>query len=334
MKSIIATTYGGPEVLRIVDALAPVPADDQVLVRVAASSLNPVDWHELRGKPYLVRIIRGLRAPKPRHHAMGSDIAGTVEAVGAGVTRFTVGDEVLGFGAAAWSELTVVREVGLVRKPEALAMTDAGGVGVAATTALQGLRRGGLRAPASWAPGEIEPMRPRVLIIGASGGVGTFAVQIAKLLGAHVTAVTSTRNLELVARLGADDVIDYTTTEITRGIARFDLVFELAGQRRVRELARILTPTGALVACSAPPGQWIAPVVVPMKLGVASWFSRRSFASFLAKRDTVDLQQLADWLGTGALRVVVDEVYESERIAEAATASESGHTRGKVIVTL
>lgn len=334
MKSIVATTYGGPEVLRAVDAPIPVVADGQVLVRVAASSVNPLDWHELRGTPYVVRIMRGLRAPKPSGRAMGSDVAGVVESVGPDVTRFAVGDEVLGFGLGAWSEFMVVGEAGLVHKPAGVAMTDAAGVGIAAITALQGLRRGGLVAPLTWAPGEVEPMRPRVLIIGASGGVGTFAVQIAKLLGAHVTAVTSTRNLELVARLGADDVIDYTTTEVTRGLARFDLIFELAGNRRRRDLARILTPTGALVACGAPRGEWLAPLAAPAALAITSAFSTRTFASFLAKRDTDDLQQLADWLGTGAVRVVVDEVYPVERIADAVAHAEAGHARGKVIVTL
>lgn len=333
MKSIVATEYGGPEVLRAVDAPAPAVADGQVLVRVAASSVNPLDWHELRGTPYVVRIMRGLRAPKPSGQAMGSDVAGVVESVGPGVTRFAVGDEVLGFGLAAWGELMVVSEAGLVHTPAGVTMIDAGGVGVAAITALQGLRRGGLVEPATWGPGEVEPMRPRVLIIGASGGVGTFAVQIAKLLGAHVTAVTSTRNVDLVARLGADDVIDYTTTEVTRGLARFDLIFELAGNRRRRDLARILTPTGTLVACGAPRGQWLAPLTAPAGLAIASVFSKRTYASFLAKRNIDDLQQLADWLGTGAVRVVVDEVYPVDRIADAVAHAEAGHARGKVIVT-
>jgi NADPH:quinone reductase-like Zn-dependent oxidoreductase len=334
MKSIVATTYGGPEVLRAVDAEPPTVGENQVLVRVAASSINPLDWHELRGTPYVVRMMRGLRAPKSSGQAMGSDVAGVVESVGAGVTRFAVGDEVFGFGSGAWSELMVVGESGLVPKPAGVSMTDAGGVGVAAITALQGLRRGGLVAPLTWGPGEVEPMRPRVLIIGASGGVGTFAVQIAKLLGAHVTAVTSTRNVELVARLGADDVIDYTTTEVTRGIARFDLIFEVAGNRRLRDLARILTPTGSLVACGAPKGDWLAPLAAPATLAVASLSSRRTYASFLAKRDTADLQTLADWLASGALRVVVDEVYPADRIAEALAHGEAGHARGKVIVTV
>ncbi len=334
MKSIVATTYGGPEVLRVADAPSPVAADGQVLVRVTASSVYPLVWLELRGSPYVVRIMRGLRAPKPSGQAMGSDVAGVVESVGPGVTRFVVGDEVLGFGLGAWSDHMVVSETGLVLKPASLSMTDAGGVGVAAITALQGLRHGGLVAPVTWGPGEVEPMRPRVLIIGASGGVGTFAVQIAKLLGAHVTAVTSTRNLDLVARLGADDVINYTTTEVTCGLARFDLIFELAGNRRRRDLARILTRTGSLVVCGAPDGQWLAPLAAPARLAIASRFSQRTFTSFLAKRDTDDLQQLADWLGTGALRVVIDEVYSIDRIADAVVHAEAGHARGKVIVTL
>lgn len=334
MKSIIATRYGGPEVLQTVDAPAPVPGTGQLLVRVAATSVNPLDWHELRGKPYLVRIMRGLRAPKPSGHAMGSDAAGVVEAVGEGVTRFAVGDEVFGFGKAAWSELMVVSEGGVVGKPPTLSMTDAGGVGVAAITALQGLRRGGLAGPVTWQPGEVEPMRPRVLVIGASGGVGTFAVQIAKLLGAHVTAVTSTRNLDLVARLGADDVIDYTTTEVTRQLPRYDLILELAGNRRLRDLVRILTPNGSLVVAGAPDGQWVAPLVSPARLAIASRFSRRTYASMLARRDADDLQRLADWLATGALRVVIDEVYPIDRLAEAVAHAETGHARGKVTVTL
>lgn len=334
MRSVIADAYGGPEKLRVVDAEPPLPADGQVLVRVAASSVNPLDTHELTGRPYLVRIVRGLPKPKPANRAMGSDLAGVVEAVGPGVTRFRVGDRVLGFGRSAWSDLAVVREEGLVLVPEGLPLLDAGGVGVAAITALQGLRRGGLTGPATWDPGEVEPMRPRVLIIGAAGGVGTFAVQLAKLLGAHVTAVTSTRNVELVARLGADDVIDYTTTEVTRGIARFDLVLELAGNRRRRDLARILTPTGALVACGAPRGQWLGPLVGPAWLALVSRFSRRTYASFLAKRDTADLQRLADWLGEGALRVVIDEVYPLERIAEAVAHQLTDHARGKVLIAV
>lgn len=333
MRSIVGTVYGGPEVLRMVDASAPVPAEGQVLVRVAASSVNPVDWHAMRGTPYLVRISRGLRRPRPSSAALGTDVAGTVEALGEGVTRFVVGDAVFGMGLGAWSDLMVVREGGLVPVPTGLSLDDAGGVAVAALTALQGLRRGGLTAPPTWSDGEVEPMRPRVLIIGAAGGVGTFAVQIARLLGAHVTAVTSTRNLELVTRIGADEVVDYTTTDFAVLLPRYDLVFDLVGRRRLRDITRVLTPTGTLVACGAPRGQWIGPLAAVATLVVRSWFSQRTFASFLARRDQDDLEQLAAWLGSGALRVVVDTLYPVTRIAEAVAHSEAGHARGKVIVT-
>ncbi len=332
MRSVVATRYGGPEALRIVDAPAPVPAEGQVLVRIAASSVNPLDWHELRGRPYLVRIGSGLR--RPRTPARGSDLAGTIEAIGPGVDDLRVGDEVMGFGVGAWSDLAVVSARGLVRRPPALGVHEAAGAGIAAITALQALRRGGLTGPRTWAPGEVEPMPPRVLIIGASGGVGTFAVQLAKLFGAHVTAVTSTRNLTLAERIGADELIDYTTTSLDDGLRRFDLVLELAGARPLGELARLLTPTGALIACGAPRGQWVGPLASVAALAVRDRFSRRTFASILARRDRDDLGMLADLLGTGALRTVVGEVLSLERIAEAVALSESGHARGKIIVDL
>ncbi len=332
MRSVVATRYGGPEELRIVDAPAPVPAAGQVLVRVAASSVNPLDWHELRGAPYLVRISSGLR--RPRTPARGSDLAGTVEAVGPEVDDLRVGDQVMGFGVAAWSELAVVSAAGVVRRPPGLGVHEAAGAGIAAITALQALRRGGLAGPRTWSPGEVEPMPPRVLIIGAAGGVGTFAVQLAKLFGAHVTAVTSTRNLTLAERIGADELIDYTTTALDDGLRRYDLVLELAGARPLGELAPLLTPGGALVACGAPRGQWLGPLVSVAALAVRDRFSRRTFASILARRDRDDLGMLADLLGTGALRTVVGEVLPLERIAEAVALSETGRARGKIIVDL
>lgn len=330
MWSIVAPEYGGPEVLRAVDAPLPVPVEGQVLVRVAASSVNPLDWHELRGKPYLVRLSRGLRRPKKP--SMGSDFAGSVEAVGSGVSLVSVGDEVFGFAAGAWSEFAVVSEKGVVRRPSTLSVEEAAGAGVAAITALQALRRGGLTGPRTWGAGEVEPMPPRVLIIGATGGVGSVAVQLAKLFGAHVTAVASTSKLALASRLGADETIDYTTTSLDDGLKRYDLVLEFGGARPLRALARLLTPTGTLVACGAPRGQWIGPLSALAKLAIASRFSRRTYASILARRDRDDLQQLADWLGSGALRIVVGEVYPSSRIAEAISVSESGHARGKLVI--
>lgn len=332
MRSVIATRYGGPDALRLVDAPAPVPAAGQVLVRVAASSVNPLDWHELRGRPYLVRIGSGLR--RPRTPARGSDLAGTIEALGPEVDDLRVGDEVMGFGVGAWSDLAVVSARGLVRRPPGFGAHEAAGAGVAAITALQALRRGGLAGPRTLRPGEVEPMPPRILIIGAAGGVGTYAVQLAKLFGAHVTAVTSTRNLVLVERIGADELIDYTTTPLDDGLRRWDLVLELAGARPLGELARLLTPTGALVACGAPRGQWLGPLLSVAALAVRDRFSRRTFASILARRDRDDLGMLAELLATGALRTVVGEVLPLERIAEAVALSETGHARGKIIVDL
>lgn len=330
MWSIVASEYGGPEVLRTVDAPPPVPAEGQVLVRVAASSVNPLDWHELRGKPYLVRMSRGLRRPKKP--ALGSDLAGTVEALGPGVSLLNVGDEVFGFGAGAWSEFAAVSERGVVCRPSALSIEEEAGAGVAAITALQALRRGGLTGPRTWAPGDVEPMPPRVLIIGATGGVGSVAVQLTKLFDAHVTAVASTPHLGLANRLGADETIDYTITPLDDDLKRYDLILEFGGARSLRALARLLTPTGTLVACGAPRGQWIGPLSALAKLAIASRFSRRTYASILARRDRDDLQQLADWLGSGALRIVVGEVYPVSRITEAVALSESGHARGKLIL--
>lgn len=332
MWSIVARRYGGPDVLETVDAPVPTPAEGQVRVRIAATSLNPLDWHELRGIPYLVRISRGL--PQPKTPALGSDFSGTVDAVGPGVSSLSVGDEVFGFAAGAWSEFILVKEQGLVLRPRTVSTEEAAGVGVAAITALQALRKGGLTGPRTWSAGEVEPMPPWVLVIGASGGVGSFAVQIAKLQGARVTAVTSTSNLELAARIGADAVIDYTTTSLDDGLQRYDLVLEVAGARPLRDLARLLTPSGTLVACGAPKGQWVGPLASMAALAIGSKLSRRTFATILASRDRDDLQQLADWLATGALRVVVGEVYPREKLADAIAVSESGRARGKLIVRL
>lgn len=320
MRAIERARYGGPEQVRTIDAEVPHPAPGRVIVRQRASSVNPLDWHDLRGRPYLVRLDRGLRRPKRAR--LGSDIAGTVVAVGEGVTQWAPGDEVLGFGRGAWAERVEVAADGIVRRPETLDPLDAGGVGVAAITALQALQRSGVERG------------QRVLVIGASGGVGTFAVQIAKLLGAHVTAVTSTRNLALVARIGADDVVDYTVDDVVQGVPRFDVVLDLVGDRSVRELRRVLTPTGTLVRCGNPGGDWIGPLVALAECAIVTRVSRHRVIALLAKRDRDDLQRLADWLGTTALRIVVDEVLPLERVVEAIARSESGRARGKIILAI
>jgi NADPH:quinone reductase-like Zn-dependent oxidoreductase len=332
MKSIIAPRYGGPEVLQHVDAPTPAPGEGQVLVRVAASSVNPLEWHIMRGKPYLVRLVRGI--PQPRSSAIGSDVAGTVEAIGTGVTRFVAGDRVFGFADAAWSDFALAPEQSLVATPASLSSEDAAGVGIAAITALQGFQQGGLQVEGATERIASGEQRPRVLINGAAGGVGTFAVQIAKLLGAHVTAITSSRNLALVSRIGADDLIDYTSTDVTTQLARYDLILDLVSNHSRRSLAGIMTPTGTLVFAGAPRGQWLGPLLTIAGTPLASRFSRRTFLVLSAQRTLHDLQTLAAWLGSGALRVVVDQVYPREHVAQAVAHVEAGHARGKVILTL
>lgn len=320
MRAIERQRYGGPEQLRVVEVDDPEPGPDQVVVRQRASSVNPLDWHELRGEPYLVRVARGLR--RPREHRLGSDISGVVEAVGSEVIGLAPGDEVLGFGRGAWAERVVVSASGVVRRPAALDPLDAGGVGVAAITALQALEQAGVRRG------------HRVLVIGASGGVGTFAVQLAKLLGAHVTAVTSTRNLSLVARLGADDVVDYTVDDVVRGVPRFDVVLDAVGERSTGALRRVLTPTGTLVRCGAPSGLWISPLLVFANAALTTRLTRHRVIALLAERDQADLQRIADWLATTALRVVVDRVLPLEQVAAAVEVSESRRARGKIILSI
>jgi NADPH:quinone reductase-like Zn-dependent oxidoreductase len=330
MKAVVARRYGGPEVLETVDAPVPEPAQGQVRVRVAASSVNPLDWHELRGTPYLVRLIRGI--PRPRTGALGSDLAGTVDAVGAGVTRFAVGDEVFGCGRGVWSEHVLVPEQGLAHRPPALGVEEAAGIGIAGVTALQALRRGGLDGPRTWDGAGVEPMPPRVMVIGATGGVGSFATQLAAHFGAHVTAVTSAGNRELALRLGAEEVLDYAADPLDDGLARYDLVVEAGGSRPLRELRRLLTPTGVLTVVGAPRGDWIGPVVSVVGRAVASRLTRTTVVSILARKDPDDFALLGELAAAGAIRTVVGEVYPLERIADAVRRSESGHVRGKLII--
>ena len=244
MQAIRITRYGRPE-LTSVDL--PVPKDDEVLVRVHAASVNPLDWHSMTGTPYLMRFQFGLRTPK--EHALGTDVAGVVESVGTAVTRFRPGDAVFGARTGAFAEHVCVREAGiLVPKPDTVTFEDAAAVPVAALTALQALRdRGGVR------PGH------RVLVIGASGGVGTYAVQLAKIFGAEVTAVCSTRNLSLVRSIGADHVIDYTNTDFAAQSQTYDVILDNIGTRSIADRRCVLAPGGILVTVGGPrrTGCWV-----------------------------------------------------------------------------
>lgn len=318
MKAVVYREYGSPERISIEDVPVPEIADDQVLVRIHAASVNPLDWHELRGKPYLVRTQAGLFRPKIQ--GLGADLAGTVTAVGPAVTRFAPGDEVMGMSIRTLAEFAAVRERGLVHKPANVSFEQAAAVPLAATTALQGLRdHGGLLAG------------QRVLINGASGGVGHFAVQIARILGADVTGVTSTRNLAMVRSLGASRVIDYTAADFTE-LGQWDLVLDCVGNRSLRDLRRALTSSGTLVLCGAPRGQWLGPVLVPLRAAITSKFVGQRLGSFYARRALPDLETLAGWLGSGELRAVVEGTWRLEESAGALADLEGGHVAGKLVV--
>ena len=324
MKAIVRERYGAPDVLELKDVDRPVVDDDSVLVRVRAASINAYDWHMMRGAPFLARMGGGLRTPKDG--AMGVDVAGQVEAVGKNVTQFRPGDEV--FGARHGSLAEYVRGTArsfLVPMPAGLTFEQAAAVNMAGTTALQGLRD----------KGQLKPGQ-RVLINGAAGGVGTFAVQIAKALGAHVTAVCSTRNVDMVRSLGADQVIDYTKADFTRVGQRYDLILDVASSRSLSACRRVLGPSGILVVVGAAGGgRRMLPIVAHL-LG-AMIFSRigsQKMLPFLAKNSTEDLLVLKEMIEAGKVRPVIDRTYPLSETPAAMRYLEEGHARGKVVITV
>ncbi len=322
MQGLVFHCYGAPDVLKLEQVAKPVPADDQLLVKVHAAALNPLDWHYMRGSPYIMRLSSGLGAPKdPR---VGVDFAGTVEAVGKNVTRFKPGDEVFGGADGAAAEYVVVRESrGVALKPANVTFEQAGSVAIAALTALQGLRdRGGVK------PGQ------KVLINGASGGVGTFAVQIAKHLGAEVTGVCSTRNVELVRSLGADHVIDYTQQDFATGTQRYDVVLDNVANRSLSDLRRALTPTGTLVIVGGAKGNWFGPLWPPLKAAMLQPFVDQKMGMFIASLTQEDMQLLGDLMQAGKVTPVIDRRYALSDAAKAMEYLEAGRARGKVIVSL
>jgi NADPH:quinone reductase-like Zn-dependent oxidoreductase len=326
MKAIVRDKYGPPDVLELKDIDKPVFGDDEVLVRVHATSVNPADWHLLRGEPYIARLQLGLR--KPRDRVLGCDVAGRLEAVGKDVTMLRAGDEVFGspfmHGLGAFAEYVCVSEGLLASKPATLSFEQAATVPLAAMTALQGLRD----------HGRIEAGH-RVLIVGASGGVGTFAVQIAKYFDAEVTGVCSTRNVEMVRSLGADHVIDYTREDFTQSGQKYDLIFQLAGTRSPSECRRALTSDGTLVLSSGESdGRWIGPVDRIIKALVLSPFVSEKMASFTVKPDRDDLQFLRQLIEAGTLTPVIDSTYPLAEVPEAIRYLEKGHARGKVVITV
>ncbi len=326
MKAIVRGRYGSPDVLELTEIDKPEPGDDEVLVRVHAASVNPADWHFLRGTPYIARLQLGLRKPKDR--VLGCDVAGRVEAVGKDVTMFRPGDDVFGspfmHGLGAFAEYVCVPEDLLAPKPATLSFDHAAAVPLAASTALQGLRD----------HGRIEPGH-KVLIIGASGGVGTFAVQIAKSFDAEVTGVCSTRNVDMVRSLGADHIIDYTKEDFTQSGQQYDLIFQLAGTRSPSECRSALTSNGTLVISSGESeGRWIGPVDRVIKALVLSPFVSQKLATFTVKPNREDLQLLKQFIEDGTLTLVIDRTYRLAQVPEAIRYLEEGRARGKVVITV
>ena len=315
--------YGPSDVLELREISKPVPADDELLVRVRASSVNPVDWHMLTGVPYVARVQAGLR--KPRREVLGVDFAGTVEAVGRDVTRFQPGDEVFGARNGAFAEyVCVCEERAVAAKPANLTFEQAAAGPVAALTALQGLRD----------KGQVQSGQ-NVLINGASGGVGTFAVQVAKALGAEVTGVCSTRNVDLVRSLGADHVIGYSDEDFTRTDQRYDVMLDVADSRSWSECRRVLNPQGTVVIVGGPKtNRWIGPLGHVVKLRVASLGGSQKVVPFLAKTNRGDLAVLHELLGAGRVRPVVERQYGLSEVPDALRYLGQGHARGKVVITV
>jgi NADPH:quinone reductase-like Zn-dependent oxidoreductase len=323
MQAYTYACYGGPEVLRLERMAVPTPADSEVVVRVRAAAVNPLDWHYLRGKPYIMRVSSGIGAPSDRR--LGVDFAGTVHAVGARVTGFKVGDRVFGEHTGAFATHVVVRESGVIAPmPGTTSFEDAAAAGVAAMTALQALRD-----KAQVKTGQ------RVLINGASGGVGTYAVQIAKRYGAQVTGVASARNLALLDSLGADRTIDYTTTNFTTDTARYDAIIDMVGNHPLRALDGVLAPGGVVVIVGGPSdNDYLGPVIRSASALLAAPVLTGRFANFLSISNRADLLLLRDWLQDGTLRSVIDRRYAFAELPAAVAYQEAGRARGKVIVEM
>ena len=322
MKAITYRDYGPPDVLRYGEVDKPPVGDDHVLIRVRAASLNPLDWHTMSGTPYMLRIAAGLG--RPTDTRLGVDVAGEVEAVGAHITEFKPGDEVFGACRGAFAEYACASPSALVAKPANVTFEQAAAVHVAGMTALQGLRdTGHIQAGGS------------VLINGAAGGVGTFAVQIAKTFGAVVTAVCSTRNVGMVQSIGSDHVIDYTREDFTGKGRRYDLMLDCIGNHSLSACRRVLSPTGAYVIVGGRTGRWMIGLFSRMIAArLVSQFGRQRLGFLMVKRSKEDLTILAKLIAKGAVTPVIDRRYPLSEVAEAVRYLKQGHARGKVVITM
>jgi NADPH:quinone reductase-like Zn-dependent oxidoreductase len=321
MKAIVQERYGASGVLEIKNVEMPVIGDDGILVQVHASSVNAVDWHTIRGRPYVARMGSGMRRPKQT--VPGTDVAGVVAAVGKDVTEFRPGDEVFGARSGAYAQFVAGRLRNFVAKPENLTFEQAAAIPVAAITAIQGLRD----------KGNVQTGQ-RVLILGAGGGVGSFTVQLAKGFGAEVTASTSTDKVEMVRAMGADHVIDYTRADPTRTTRRYELVLDVGGYASLGDLARAATPDGTIVNVGA--GKASLPgIVIGLVAGrLRSRFGRQRVVNYLAKIERADLLVLADLAAAGKIRSFIDRTYPLSEADKAVSYAETGQARGKVVITV
>src|SRR5438105_6644804 len=325
MKAVVYCNYGVPN-LKFQEIEKPTPADDQLLVRVRAASVNPLDWHFIEGTPYFMRVM-GVGLRKPKDTRLGVDFAGTVEAVGKNVTKFKPGDEVFGGRTGAFAEYVCVREARAVAvKPANVTFEQAASVPIAGITALQAVRD----------KGKIQPGQ-KVLINGASGGVGTFAVQIAKSFGADVTGVCSTRNVDLVKSLGADRVIDYTKEDYAKSDQKYDVILDNVANHSLSENRKLLPPNGKYVMIgggSANQQGWIGSLGKPLKALAMKPFVSQQMGMMMAEMKQSDLKYFADQMQNGKLKSVIDRTYKLSEIQQAIAYVEQGHARGKVIVTV
>jgi NADPH:quinone reductase-like Zn-dependent oxidoreductase len=321
MKAIFRTTYGSADILELREIDKPVPKDDELLLKVHAASVNPLDWHILRGKPFLVRLM-GFGLLKPKHKILGADMAGRVEAVGKDVSLFNVGDEVFGSSMGGFAEYTCIRESRVALKPAAMTFEQAAAVPIAGLTALQALRD----------HGRIRKGQ-HVLINGASGGVGTFAVQIAKALGAHVTGVCSGKNVDMVRSIGADYVIDYTEEDFWMSGKEYDLIIDNAAFYSIRKPLRVLKANGIYVGVggsSSTPGVLQSLIFNPI---IAKMKGRR-VVSFIANVNQADLVFMKELLKAGKVLPVIERKYSFAETPQAIRYVEDGHTRGKVVISV
>jgi NADPH:quinone reductase-like Zn-dependent oxidoreductase len=321
MQAIVYDHYGPPSALQLAEIATPTPAESEVLIRVRAASVNPYDWHFLRGTPYGFRFMTGLRQPKD--HQLGVDLAGEVESIGSQVKQFKPGDAVFGMGRGAFAEFARAPETSLALKPANVTFEQAASVPIAALTALQGLRD-----HAHLQPGQ------KVLINGAAGGVGTYAVQFARVLGADVTGVCSTRNVDMVRALGANHVVDYTQADFTQSAERCDILLDCIGNHPLQASRRVLNPKGIYIGVGGQSGKWVAPMDRAIRARLLTRFVSQRLQFMMAKPSQPDLNLIAGWMATGKVTPAIDRTYKLSEVPEAISYLEEGHARGKVVITV